>query len=171
MRTLILLRHAKSSWDDPGLSDHERPLNRRGTRDAPRMGDVLAGEGLLPDLVLCSDAVRARGTLALVLSRLPDARPRVVYAPELYLADPAMLLRRIAQVEAGVQRLLVVGHNPGLHALALGLTGSGSTKALAMLAAKLPTAGLVVIDFEAASWAGVEPGHGRLRLFTAPKLL
>lgn len=169
MRTLLLLRHAKSGWDDPQLGDHERPLAKRGARDAARIGDYLAKHDLVPDLVLCSDAVRTRATLTIVLSRVEGAAPRIVYDRRLYLAEPDAIVAALAEVDAATDRVMVIGHNPGMHALALGLTGSGAGKALAQLALKYPTAGLAVIDFDADGWDRLAAGKGTLRAFVTPK--
>ncbi len=169
MRTLLLLRHAKSSWDDPELDDHERPLNKRGTRDATRMGELISELGLAPDAVLCSDAVRTRATLALVLAAVGERPSRIQIEPRLYLAEPQAIMELVRAVPADCRRVLVVAHNPGIHALALGLTGSGDRKALSALAIKYPTAGLAVIDLDAEGWRDVRPGSGALRLFTSPK--
>jgi phosphohistidine phosphatase len=171
MLTLSLLRHAKSSWDDPELEDHERPLAKRGTKDAPRIGAFMAAEKLKPDYVLCSGAVRARATLTLVLAELPGRPPEITYDDEIYLAEPPRLLSRLAKVRASAHHVLMVGHNPGLHALALTMTGSGERKALAALAGKFPTGSLAVIEFEAGSWSDIKPGSGRLRLFATPRRL
>lgn len=171
MRTLSLLRHAKSSWDDPDHGDHERPLNKRGTRDAPRMGRFMAEQGIIPDIVLCSDAVRARATLTLVLAELSPAAPNVRIEPRLYLAEPTAIVEIVARLEPEIGHCLLVGHNPGMHATALELTGAGERKALAALASKFPTAGLAVIDLDVATWRDIRPGGGRLRLFVGPKTI
>ena len=177
MLTLSLLRHAKSNWDDAQLGDHERPLARRGTRDAPRIGAAMLDRKLVPDLILCSGAVRARATLTLVLSALepPDGRqtnaPRIVIDDALYLAEPSAILTRLAQSGRDVDHILIVGHNPGLHALALEVTGAGERRDLARLALGFPTAALAVVDFEAKSWDSIGPGQGRLRVFISPKHL
>jgi phosphohistidine phosphatase len=170
MLTLSLLRHAKSSWSDARLKDIERPLNDRGEEAAPRMAVFMARRGITPDLILCSPAVRARQTLDLVLPRF-KGRPAVAVEDSLYLAAPAALLKRIQSVGADVEHLMIVGHDPGMHALALELAGSGADKDLAALAEKFPTAGLAVLEFQERSWSRVRPGTGRLVLFTAPKRL
>jgi phosphohistidine phosphatase len=170
MLTLSLLRHAKSGGSDARLKDIDRPLNARGERDAPRMGAFLARHGLVPDLILCSPAVRTRQTVDLVLPRL-KASPEVVYEDAVYPGAPAVLLKRLHKVGRTVRHTMIVGHNPGLHALAYLLAGSGAEEDLEALAEKLPTAGLAVIDLEMPSWARIKPGSGRLRLFTAPKRL
>jgi phosphohistidine phosphatase len=170
MLTLSLLRHAKSSWSDARLKDIERPLNKRGERDAPRMGDFMARKRLAPDLVLCSCAMRTRQTLELMLPRL-KASPEVVYEEGLYLATPAAMLKRLREIAPTVRHTLLVGHNPGLQALALDLASEGAEAELEALAEKMPTAGLAVIALDLASWAKVKRGAGRLKLFTAPKRL
>jgi phosphohistidine phosphatase len=168
MLTLSLLRHAKSSWDDPALEDFDRPLSKRGATAAPRMGGYMATHGLAPDLVLCSPAVRARQTLDLVLSHLSGG-PTVVYEDGFYLAASSVLLARIRKIEAKVRHVLIVGHDPGIQGLALELSGSGKSNVLKALGSKFPTAALAVIRFKGDDWAEVEQGMGRLDLFVTPK--
>jgi phosphohistidine phosphatase len=170
MLTLSLLRHAKSSWADHGLDDFDRPLNARGEDAAPRMGAFMARQGIAPELILCSPAVRARQTLALLLPHLP-ASPRVVYEDALYLAPATALLKRLRKVAAKVRHAMVIGHDPGLHTLARQLAGHGKPKDLEALAEALPTAGLVVLVFAAPAWSGLKRGAGSLELFMAPKRL
>jgi phosphohistidine phosphatase len=170
MLTLSLLRHAKSSWSKPGLEDFERPLNDRGETAAPRMGAFMARRGLAPDLIVCSTAVRARQTLNLMLPYLKGA-PELVYEDALYLATSAAMLKRLHKVEPGVRHAMIVGHDPGMHALAVELAGTGSPDDLARLAEKFPTAGLAVLVFEVRAWREVHWGGGRLELFTAPRRL
>ncbi len=169
--TLCLLRHAKSSWDDAGLGDHERPLAERGARDAPRIGAWMAEAGLVPDVVLCSDAVRTRATLALVLSALPAPPAEIRTEPALYLAGPETIKAHIRAVD-GARSILVIAHNPGMHALALELTGGGDEDAVARLAMKYPTAALAVLTFETSrTWRDIGPGRGQLRHFITPRTL
>lgn len=170
MRTLSLLRHAKASRDDLGLSDHARPLALRGREDAPRIGAFIRASGLRPDLVVCSDAVRTRETLALVLRAIGGAAPPVVYEHALYLAEEPALLARLARVDDAVRHVMVVGHNPGLHELALALATKGSASDLVRLTAKFPTAALAVIDFDV-SWGDIAGEGGRLRTFVTPRTL
>jgi len=170
MLTLSLLRHAKSSWDDPALEDFDRPLSKRGATAAPRMGAYMAARGIAPDLVLCSPAVRARQTLDLVLPHLSGG-PTVVYADGFYLAASSVLLARLRKVEDKVAHVLIVGHDPGIQGLALELSGSGKGEALKALGRKFPTAALAVIRFKGDDWAKVEEGRGRLDLFVTPKSL
>ena len=170
MLTLSLLRHAKSSWDDPALDDFDRPLSKRGETAAPRMGGFIEARELAPQLVLCSPALRARQTLDLLLPHLRGG-PAVVYEDGFYLAAPAVLLARIRKIDAKVGHVLVVGHDPGLQGLALELASSGKTEALRALGSKFPTAALAVLRFRVDDWAKVEPGIGRLDLFVTPKSL
>src|SRR5262249_34469070 len=120
MLTLSLLRHAKSSWKDPTLADHDRPLNTRGMAEAPVMGKAMAKHGLDPDLVLCSTARRTRDTLALVLPEL-KTEPKVIYEDGLYHGTSAEMLGILHGVGAGVGRVLLVGHNPELQEFGLDL--------------------------------------------------
>jgi phosphohistidine phosphatase len=171
MLTLSLLRHAKSSWDAPGLDDFERPLARRGEDAAPRMGGFMKKQKIAPQLILCSPAVRTRQTLDLVLPYLSGA-PAVAYEDALYLAAARTLLARVRKIDAGVTHAMLVGHDPGMHELAVDLAGSGEAEALAALAHKFPTAGLAVIAFEATTqWSRIAPGKGRLKQFMTPKTL
>lgn len=170
MLTLSLLRHAKSSWANPGQQDFDRPLNERGLEAAPRMGAFMADHGIAPDLVLCSPSVRTRQTLGLVLPHFSTA-PTVLYEDALYLGAPSTLLKRIRKLDGAIQHAMIVAHDPGLHQLAMELPGSGDPDVMQALAQKFPTAALVVIVFEGRSWSKVKPGAGRLELFMSPKRL
>ncbi len=171
MRHLSLLRHAKSSWDDRKLDDHERPLAPRGVKAARRMGKYLADHDLIPDHILCSDAVRARATLALVLPALASPIAPVSFSSDLYLTAPARILDVVREHAGGAAHVLVVGHNPGLHALALSLSGNGDRDDLARLAMKYPTAALAHFRFDVADWSDVRKAGGELERFVTPKLL
>lgn len=167
MLDLLLLRHAKSAWDDPTLDDHARPLTKRGRRAADLMGDYLRQEGLLPDLALVSGAARTRETWKR-LARRWNGQPAAEVLESLYLAEPARLLAAIRQAPAGATRLLLLGHNPGLERLARRLAGSGSeAPALAALKAKFPTAALAWLQFDAPDWQAI--GEGRLLRFVTPR--
>jgi phosphohistidine phosphatase len=170
MLTLSLLRHAKSSWASPDLGDFERPLNERGEAAAPRMGAYMARHGIAPELVLSSPSVRTRQTLDLVLPHLAH-QPKVLFENALYLAPASTLLQRVRSVEADVRHVMLVGHDPGMHGLAVDLAETGKPDELDALRAKFPTAGLAVIVFDAKEWSEVRRGTGRLRLFITPKRL
>jgi phosphohistidine phosphatase len=171
MLTLSLLRHAKSSWADRELEDHDRPLAKRGTKAAGAMGAFIAKEGLRPDLILCSGSVRTRATLALVLPELGTPAPQVEFDEGLYMATPAALLARVQEVTRDMRHVMLIGHNPGMHALALELTGKGNKKDVEALASKFPTCGLAVLTFKARKWSDIGSGAGKLELFMTPRRL
>jgi phosphohistidine phosphatase len=171
MLTFSLLRHAKSSWDDPGLDDHDRPLSPRGESAAAAMGAYLADQKLIPDLILCSDAVRTRETLKRVLPHFGAARPEIVFEPELYLASEATMLAVLQKTKANFRNVLMIGHNPGTQALAMELAANGSRRDIANMGIKFPTCGLAVFTFEGEDWRKIKPAGGRLRLFQTPKRL
>jgi phosphohistidine phosphatase len=170
MLTLSLLRHAKSSWKNPTLPDRERPLATRGMEDAPLMGGAMTERGIDPDLVLCSSARRTVDTLALVLPEL-KVEPKVVYEDALYHASPAEMLNTLRAIQPGAQRVMMVGHNPEIQALALDLIGSGPKHMRDRLKEKFPTTGLAVITFPAGLWSSVDVNSGSLTLFLVPREL
>jgi len=166
MPELLLLRHAKSDWGQPGQDDFDRPLAPRGRRAAPLMGKYLRAQGLLPDLVLCSGAQRARETLELLLTALAST-PQISYLKTLYLASPSRLLTVLRRQSPETGRLLLIGHNPGLHQLALGLTGRQRGAAWQRLAEKYPTAALA--RFEVAAWSQLGEAPAKLVEFVRPR--
>lgn len=168
MLTLSLLRHAKSSWKNPALPDRERPLNARGMSDAPAMARAMSERGIEPELVLCSSAQRTVDTLALVLPEL-KIEPEVVYEDALYQASPDDMLGMLRGLQPGARNVLIVGHNPEIQALALGLVGAGPKDLRNRLAEKYPTGGLAVINFTAGLWSSVDAGSGSLSLFLTPR--
>jgi phosphohistidine phosphatase len=170
MRTLLLLRHAKSSWSDDGLKDFARPLAYRGRRAAAIMGGYLAENGIRPALVIASPAVRVRQTLELLLPAAGIAPP-VRYKDELYLAIPATILEQVHAAPGSVDTLMLAGHNPGMHALALDLVRDGRRQDITRLATKFPTAALAVITFDARRWSEVMPATGRLERYVTPSSL
>lgn len=171
MLELLLLRHAKSSWDDPGIDDYDRPLTKRGTKAAAAIGQHLDRTGLAPSLVLCSTAVRTRATLTLVLREIDSASPQVVFEEGFYLAPADVMLGRLREVDAKHRRVMIVAHNPGLHALALELSGDGDREHLNALAMQFPTAALAHLEFRVASWSAVRPASGELADFVLPRRL
>src|SRR4029453_3692753 len=122
MKTLLLLRHAKASWKDEGLDDHDRPLNKRGKRDAPRMGQLLKNENLLPDFLVAASARRARKTGGDVIQH-SGYRGETRSTGELYNAGQDELLALVAGLPVAAKRVLLIGHNPGLEELLEALTG------------------------------------------------
>jgi phosphohistidine phosphatase len=168
MLELLLLRHAKSRWDQPGVDDHDRELAPRGERAARRMGRLLAERRLVPDRVLCSTARRAARTWELAAAELGGA-PEPVLDRALYLATPERLLEAVRRRGGDARRLLVVGHNPGMHAFATLVAADGAADARARLAAKFPTAALAQVAVDAPSWSGLATGSGRLAAFWRPR--
>ena len=164
MRTLYLLRHAKSSWARPLLRDHDRPLARRGQVASRAIADYIAGSHPLPDLVISSTAVRTVQTARLVVARWKP-RPPVVEDATLYLGTPSEMLSCIrAVVDAPV--LMLIGHNPGTAELGRLLAGDRDA-----LGGKFPTGGLAVLTFAVDDWAQAEPGAGHLQAFVQPRSL
>ncbi|MFL5926008.1 MAG: SixA phosphatase family protein [Gaiellaceae bacterium] len=166
MQTLLLLRHAKSSWDDPALDDHERPLAPRGRRASGRICAHMRSTRLEPEVVLCSTARRARETLELVRPAFPSSV--VSIEDELYAASADELLTRIRRVGDSVASVLVIGHNPGLQQLALLLASGGD--GLEQLEAKFPTAALATLTLDA-TWSRLAPGGASLAAYVVPRQL
>ena len=175
MRRVMLLRHAKTETDAPSGRDQDRRLDDRGRKDAAEIGGWIAGHPPFPDAVLVSPATRAHQTWEMAWAAMKDvvSPPQVELLPELYGADPAQLLQTIhAAAALDPQRLLVIGHNPGMHELALALAdGGGDAAGRRTLADNLPTSGLAIFDFAIDDWADVAFRRGRLVLFVSPKLL
>lgn len=171
MRRLVLLRHAKSAWPD-GVSDYQRPLAPRGQEAASRLGHYLAAQGLLPDLLLVSPALRTRETLALVSEGLPLPAGVVVEEPRLYDASISTLLQVVRAVPAETRSLMLIGHNPSLAEMAVLLSNprDGSRDDIEAMSRKFPTAALAVIDFARDDWH-LLPRQGRLDRFVTPRSL
>lgn len=168
MKLLGLLRHAKSSWDDPALDDFDRPLNRRGRDAAVRMGEELRRLGLGYERVLASPARRAAQTISLASGGWGTDLD-IRWEPRLYAASLADLLAIVSKAPPAVERLLLVGHNPGLHQLAMRLCGTTAAAQESGLAAKLPTGSLVEIRLGAQSWAEAASADGELVRFLRPR--
>jgi phosphohistidine phosphatase len=166
VRTLYLLRHAKSSWDDPALADHERPLAPRGRRDAKRIAEHLSTSGIDPELVLCSSAARTRETLELVKPALGG--PTVRFEADLYGASCDELLARLRLVPSEVASVMVIGHNPGIQELAVALASGGDE--LERVEAKFPTTALATFTLQQ-SWNRLAPGGALLEAYVVPKQL
>ncbi len=173
-KTLLLMRHAKSSWNDPTLSDFDRRLNKRGKNAAPRVGIHIREMDVTPDHVLCSAAQRARETWVSVQEVLGD-EINVKLMKSLYLASPSQLLRAIHAVPSPVARLLVIAHNPGIQELAVRLEGDpkdARTRALSnQMRTKFPTAALAILTVDADSWSDVAYGQAQLEDFVQPREL
>ena len=161
MKTLTIVRHAKSSWNEPGLSDRERPLNKRGQRDAPRMGKRIADAGIRPSLIVSSPATRAWTTAQIIAEELSYPVEFLQRENSLYLASLNDILDVIVAQDDGFNSLMVVGHNPGLtnmaNFLSPGLTGN------------LQTAGVVSVTFDQDDWKLYEQPNTELILHDFPK--
>jgi phosphohistidine phosphatase len=142
MKTLLLLRHAKSSWKDPKLEDHDRPLNKRGKRTAPLMGALLQNEKLVPDLILSSSAVRTYNT-ALLVAKACNYPGKIKQTRTLYLAAPQTYVEVLRKVDEKHARVLMVGHNTGMEEFLSTLTGKATT---------MPTAALAYIELPLKHW-------------------
>jgi phosphohistidine phosphatase len=167
-RRILLLRHAKSAWDEPGLDDLERPLAPRGRRAAALMGVYLRDEDLVPDLVLCSAARRAAETWEIAAHELPKP-PAIEHDPALYMVSGERLLKRLRKLPATVKTVLVVGHEGGVDVLARRLVNDGAAPLRRRLGEKFPTAALVVIAVTLDDWAALREKSGTLIRFAAPK--
>ena len=164
-RRLILLRHAKSDW--PDVPDRDRPLAKRGRRDAPRIGRWLHDRGYLPDLVVCSDACRTRQTWDLVAPELGGS-PSVTFEPRAYAASAQALLYLARELPGRYRAALLIGHNPGLAELANSLAGPPAGNGqLSPDSLRFPTAAVAVFEFDE-GWPTLSPGHARLLAYTAP---
>ena len=172
MKHLTLMRHAKSDWSDSSLGDIDRPLNERGRHAAPRMGAFMQEGDISPDLILCSSATRTRQTLELIAPFFTST-PEIVIDEAFYLAAPVEMLRAIKTTANERHHILMVGHNPGTHLLALDLIDPkrSDRHAVSMLGGKFPTAALAHFEFDCASWSDVGRGRGALKVFQTPKLL
>ncbi len=168
MRQLLLLRHAKSSWDDPGLTDFARPLNPRGRAAAAAMRLAMAGLGLAPDQVLVSTAKRTLETLDALQPW--DQTPLIEPMDALYLAPASQLLRALQEVQPTVRSVMVVAHNPGLHELALELMGTaGPDSADARRVQEGYPSGALAEFLVTPPWAGLAAGGARLVRFLSPR--
>jgi phosphohistidine phosphatase len=174
MRRLMLLRHAKTEHDAPSGRDEDRRLDDRGRHDAAEIGGWIRHNPPFPTHVLVSHAARALQTWDIAWEAMKEAvpAPEVEITPELYGADVAQLLETIRNASVtDPKRLMLVGHNPGMHELAIALAGSGNAAGRGALADNLPTAGLAIFDFEIDDWTDIGLRRGRLELFVSPKLL
>ena len=161
--TLILMRHAKSSWDDPAQDDFDRPLNGRGRRSAPAIAEWLVDKGHLPDIVLVSGARRTVETWERMAATMPETAT-MQSAPALYLAGPETILNVLKSQNAPV--VMMIGHNPGFAEFAAEMADTPPDHPKF---AQYPTAATTVLTFAAPSWADVEPRTGTLAAFTVPR--
>jgi phosphohistidine phosphatase len=170
MRRLILMRHAKAEASEPGMEDHARALVERGRKDAAKMGAYMAGHSLIPDKVIISPATRTQETWKYASAAFKPV-PGAMSAAAIYDATPLALAGVIKAAPSSAHTLLIVGHNPSLHEVAMSLIATGDIEARERLREKLPTAGLVIIDFAFDDWSKLHPQSGRLERFVNPKWL
>ncbi|HDQ44183.1 MAG TPA: histidine phosphatase family protein [bacterium] len=163
MKRLILLRHAKSGWNDPGMRDFDRPLSERGERDAPAIGARLRERGIFPDRIVSSPAVRAARTAELIADAMNYQRERIVWKGEIYEASAGDLLRCIRSMDEADERILLIGHNPGISDVARRLTGTGF--------GDLPTCAAVGIDLNVPAWAEAGDTVGKITFHEHPARL
>lgn len=161
MKTLYIVRHAKSSWDFPHLEDIDRPLNKRGEKDAPKMARRLEDRGIFPDLMLSSPAKRALTTCQTIAEALDYPQKAIEISEKLYHAGEDGLLNVIQHIDNTWASLMIFGHNPGFTALATDLTDSYIDN--------IPTCGIVACTFEVDEWQAIAYGQGKLLFFDYPK--
>ena len=167
LRRLVVLRHAKSAWPD-GVADHERPLGPRGRRDAPVAGRMIADADCLPDLAVCSTAVRTRQTWELASAEW-GTPPPVRHDPRVYAADVSELLEVVHEAPPEVRTLLLIGHNPGLEDLVLELAGDGLDDTLDEVRTKFPTSAIAVLTWHGTTWQALAPGTALLTGVMVPR--
>jgi len=165
---LLLFRHAKSDWGDDKLADIDRPLNNRGKTAAATMSRYLKENGLLPNQILCSTALRTRETLSRLLPQLPQ-EAQIYLISDLYQQSEDDYNALIRKHGGRAQNLMVIGHNPAMEDTALSLIGTANAEALADIEEKYPTGALAVIDFDIADWSELHPKTGHLERFTKPR--
>jgi phosphohistidine phosphatase len=170
MRRLLLFRHAKAERAELGEPDRDRPLNDRGRKDAAGIGAYMAGHALVPDRVLVSPALRTQETWKFAAAAFRP-RPGAQSVDRLYDAAPHAILGVIKDTPVQAHCMLIVAHNPGLHEVALMLIASGDIEMREQLGEKLPTSGLIIIDFALDDWGKLHPRSGRLERFVTPKSL
>ena len=162
MKTLYLVRHAKSSWDNPALRDFDRPLNERGKTDAPRMGQRLNKRGVMPELILSSPARRARSTARKIAREIDYNLNQIQFADNLYHAAPNTILQVLSRLPDSFQSVMVVGHNPGLTDFV--------NEYIGVRIDNVPTCGVVAARFKVQSWKDLSAVTGELIFFDYPKL-
>jgi phosphohistidine phosphatase len=159
MKTLFILRHAKSSWDNHDLADFDRPLNAEGLEAATFMGNLLHEKQIQPDTIISSPAKRAKQT-AILVRETAQFEKKIQYEEKVYEASPLTLVQIISAVDDKNESLLLVGHNPGFEGLIKLLTGE---------TLDLPTAGFVTVNLRIDSWTETTAGSGSIESFTSPK--
>jgi phosphohistidine phosphatase len=168
LKTIYLLRHAKSSWQDPEAEDFDRRLSKRGREAAKSMANYVSTHRIVPAQILCSPALRTRETLEQMEAKLDAAIP-IRFEKGVYNADAPALLRRLRRLSDALPSVMIIGHNPGMERLALMLTGDGEATARDKLANKYPTGTLAILTAAADHWHEIGPATARLEAFVRPK--
>lgn len=168
MLRLMLMRHAKSSWDHPELDDYDRPLNKRGRKACDMMGSFLQTNNLQPNRIICSSAQRTRETLGRLLPYF-DGTIDIRLTRTIYERPAGDYLQAIRQAGQTAQTLLVIGHNTALEDMATILAGKGNPDIRQRMQEKFPTAAIAILDFEENRWEDIGPGAGTLIAFAAPR--
>ncbi|MEQ9309443.1 MAG: histidine phosphatase family protein [Balneolaceae bacterium] len=166
MKFILLLRHAKSSWSDPGLDDFDRPLAGRGLKDAPRMGKYLRNIGYKPGYVVSSPAQRAKQTSLLSVEAMKQDEDIIKWDESLYFASSSKYVEAIQQSPANIDTMMIVGHNPLMESTATILSGGKESTAF-----RIPTAGLVCLESYAVRWEDIKPGTCQVKWMMIPKVL
>lgn len=161
MKTLYIIRHAKSDWNNPFLRDYERPLNKRGTKNAPFMGEVLAQKHIHPDLILSSGAVRAKTTARIIAEKVGYDTEKIVYEESLYLADETAIERLLKNIPSSKKSVFLVGHNPGLTLFAEYISGHEI--------GNIPTCGIVTVKLKQDDWKSLGRKSAEFISFDYPK--
>ncbi len=161
MKKLFLIRHAKSSWDDISLNDFDRPLNERGKKNAPMMGEVLASKKILPDLIISSPAKRASKTAQIIAEKLGYKSKHIIYAREIYEANVKILLALVTSIDKKYDCVMLFGHNPALTDFLNYLTDTNIIN--------IPTCGIAQINFHTHDWREISKDTGELVYFDVPK--
>ncbi|KAF0099961.1 MAG: phosphohistidine phosphatase [Rhodospirillaceae bacterium] len=169
VKNILLLRHAKSAWNIPHQSDHDRPLNDRGERAARTIAAHMAAKAPRPDLILCSTAARTRQTLAPLVKALGSPTPPISLEKQLYLASESELLERLQALPENVETVLLIGHNEGIGEFAVALAGQGTADALQRLREKYPTGALATLAVRQGPWSALAPGACELVAFVRPR--
>lgn len=160
MKKLVIIRHAKSSWDEPFLNDHERPLADRGLRDAPKMGNRLKKADIFPDAIISSNAERAKATALITAEQVKFPTHKIRFTPNLYHASAATILSEIKKTDNSVKTLFVFGHNPGQNDLIWKLGGEIDN---------LPTSGQFGFKFDVDNWSDIDSKNAKVWFFDYPK--
>ena len=168
MKTIFLLRHAKSSWDDVSLDDFDRPLSTRGIKSCKKIGKYLKKNKLIPDIVYCSSAIRAKQTWELV-NRIVEKKKNVVYKSKLYMANSSDFIDVIRKTDNIFHSLMLISHNPGMEIFAREISKNKTDKHYESIDLKYPTGGLVIIRFNLNIWSKIKYETGDICEFIKPR--